>query len=163
MNLLREYARHNSEEAFAALVSRHINLVYTRDVYITSYVWNGAVCGYQTDNKTRKLNQFKPTAILQWEPDEAGSRALNDCSDYPYQGFTRRHGGTRNGDPVGEIRRMVTIGLFDGSSKRMSAGELNALAGIPDAGQNGPSPGTVSLPNELWCNPDSADGTPNSL
>jgi RNA polymerase sigma factor (sigma-70 family) len=44
LNLLREFARNNSEEAFAALVSRHVNLVYSvalrsvRDVHLAEEI-----------------------------------------------------------------------------------------------------------------------------
>jgi len=152
----------NSPKMFMCPTDWPDNLFYARDVYITSYIWNGAVCGYSTTDKSFKLSQFKPDAILQWEEDENRSKAYNDAADYPHQGFTRRHGGTLNGDPADEIRRTVTTGVFDGSAKRASAGELNALAGIPDADKTGPLPGTVLLPNALWCNPATTNGTPSS-
>src|SRR5271156_5627405 len=44
LNLLREFARDNSEEAFATLVSRHVNLVYSvalrsvRDVHLAEEI-----------------------------------------------------------------------------------------------------------------------------
>jgi prepilin-type N-terminal cleavage/methylation domain-containing protein len=109
---------------------------YKRVVYISSYVWNGAVCGYnnETADKPYKLGQFKPNAILQWEGNEAGEVPFNDCSDYPSEGATQRH------------RTTVTVGMFDGSSKKLMLLNFNALAvqGLE--------------PNELWCNPASWNG-----
>src|SRR5579862_4362781 len=65
-------------------------LFYKRVVYISSYVWNGAVCGYsnETADQPYKLGQFKPDAILQWEGNENGEVPFNDCSDYPSEGAT---------------------------------------------------------------------------
>lgn len=115
---------------------QHDTLFYKRGVYISSYVWNGAVCGYSSETayKPYKLGQFKPTAILQWEGNEKGDVPFNDCSDYPSEGATRRH------------QTGVTVGLFDGGSKKITLLDFNALAvqGLE--------------PNELWCNPASWNG-----
>jgi prepilin-type N-terminal cleavage/methylation domain-containing protein len=136
-------------------------LFYQRQFYLSSYVWNGAVTGYdkQTE-RTYKLARFKPTNILQWESDETSPQTFNNGADFPSEGFTRRHGGS-HGEPEQDSHGRVTVGLLDGSAKQMSLKELYHLSGgyyiDPRSGDLGPEPGTV-VPNDLWCNPGSADG-----
>jgi hypothetical protein len=104
--------------------------------YFSSYVWNGAVCGYSDERADQpyQLGRFKPNGILQWEGNEAGAVPFNDCADFPSEGATRRH------------QRPVTVGVFDGSSRTMPLLEFDARA-------------VQTLePNELWCNPDSPNG-----
>ena len=112
---------------------------YERQMLISSYIWNGAVSSYDISSiKTRKLSQFKPTAILQWESDETSPISFNDGGNFPNEGFTRRHGGNRDGDPTQDSRSQVTVGMFDGSAKRMSARELYRLSGGLAPGGTGP-------------------------
>ena len=139
-------------------------LFYKRLFYLSSYIWNGAVNGYDTGGTNAfKLGQFKPIAILQWESDETSPISFNDAADLPTEGFTRRHGGTRSGDPTMDTRAMVTVGVIDGSSKQMNSKTLYQLgAGGPwQASYQQPS-SAAALPNELWCNPMTPDGLPGT-
>ncbi len=139
------------------------SLFYGREMYVSSYVWNGAVSSYdRSTDKTHKLGQFKPNAILQWESDETFPVTFNNGANFPYEGFTRRHGGNRSGDMSQNARCMATVGLFDGSSKQMPARELYKLTGGQAMFPDGP-PLPANLPNELWCNPDSTNGTPTTF
>jgi prepilin-type N-terminal cleavage/methylation domain-containing protein len=127
---------------------------YERPMYISSYIWNGAVSSYDTlSSKTRKLGQFKPTAILQWESDETSPISFNDGGNLPNEGFTRRHGGNRDGDPTQDSRSQITVGMFDGGAKRMSARELYQLAGGLAPGITEPPAEMKDVPNDIWCNP----------
>jgi prepilin-type N-terminal cleavage/methylation domain-containing protein len=144
-------------------------LFYQRTYYLSSYVWNGAVTSFDPATaNTRTLAQFKPTAILQWEADETDPLDFDDGVAFPGEGFARRHGGDANGDATEDARGRVTIGLFDGSSKQMSPKALYQLSGngpndhtVGSPGP-GPAPGTI-VPNELWCNPGSPNGTQSPL
>ena len=83
-------------------------LYYERNIYFDSYVWNGAVCSYgdngNNGNLAYKITAFKPMNILMWETDEKTPFYFNDCSSYPDEGISGRHG------------KGATVGLISGST-----------------------------------------------
>jgi hypothetical protein len=130
---------------------------YLRQIYITSYVWNGAVIGYNYGHTPSfptaggqlaipfKLSQFKSSAILMWEADETKPFFFNDFANYPDQGISSRYG---NG---------AVVGFFDGSSRRIDVSQFSYWAGCANGVWNLQG-GTrwifvKPLPNQLWCSP----------
>src|SRR5258706_8145316 len=70
---------------FLCPTDRPDNLYYQRNVYFSSYVWNGALGGYgakaqNVSPQSYKITQFKPLSILQWEADEKTPFYFNDVS-----------------------------------------------------------------------------------
>ncbi len=127
---------------------------YLRPIYITSYVWNGAVIGYDNGAFPTssghvpvpfKLGQFKSSAILIWEADETQPFFFNDFANYPDQGISGRYG------------KGAIVGYFDGSAGRISIGDFSAWAGCANGVwdvQGGSRWRFVkNLPNQLWCSP----------
>jgi len=136
---------------------------YERGMYISSYVWNGAVTSYdRQSDRTHRVGEFRPTGILQWESDETFPATFNNCANYPYEGFTRRHGGRPTGDMSQSTSSKATVGTFDGGAKQMSAKDLYQMTGGQAAFPLGP-PWPANLPNDLWCNPASRTGTPSGF
>ena len=121
---------------------------YARAQYITSYIWNGGPNKYilpSAGTPTIKLGSAKPTWILQWENDETVTTGgqWNDFSNYPDQGISRRHG------------KGATIGVLDGSSRRMNIADFYIMAGYPSGitpstPANGEAAAQPSAPNDLW-------------
>jgi prepilin-type N-terminal cleavage/methylation domain-containing protein len=126
-----------------------------RQIYTTSYVWNGAVNGYppfplpKPYPLTFKINQFKPDCILQWEADEnTGGRPnpnyFNDFANFPDQGLSGRHG------------KGAVVVAFDQSTPRMTTNAFLTLAGGVDPTPAGGSRWVFAkpaTPNQLWCSP----------
>jgi hypothetical protein len=120
-------------------------IFWQRNIYITSYVWNGAGNGYGGPS-TYKLSQFRPDAILEWEADDKNPFFFNDCSYYPDEGISARH--------VLE----TLVGQYGGSvdTIRITNWFKNDLAG--SAGLRGGGIPASLRPNRLWCNPGTSNG-----
>ncbi len=109
---------------------------------LSTYVENGAICGYgDIAPKTFKQGQFRQDAFMMWEPDDTtsqfGAGVYNDGSSYPDPsvdgGLGRRHG--KSGGIVLNFSGSVEFIRYDAWKRE---------ATIPTA-------------NRLYCNP----GTPN--
>jgi len=109
-----------------------------RGQQISSYVMNGAVCGYdRVLNPPVKLSQLSPSGVAFWECNNATAEdnqtLFNDGASSPAENTSARHG------------KVAIFGAFDGSARLM---QLTAWAEkMDEAG-----------PNELWCFPNSVDG-----
>jgi type II secretory pathway pseudopilin PulG len=99
---------------------------------ISSYVMNGAVCGYDRILPPLKLGEFAATAVAFWETDEDEPYNFNDGSSFPKQGVSPRH------------NRGAIEGTFGGAVGYIKFDRWYELADATNR-------------NELWCYP----GTPN--
>jgi len=140
-----------TEKIYLCPADKPNGLYYQRNIYITSYVWNGSVCGYGnlTTGKGQgsyKITLFKPQSFIQWETDELTPFFFNDASSFPDEGISGRHG------------RGATVGLVSGSTEKIRVVEWYSNKYAGTSGSRGASIPAQSLPNQCWCNPGQANG-----
>lgn len=110
---------------------------------LSSYVMNGAVCGFGAITKTHLISAFKADSIIMWEPTEKivnGSVFFNDGSSFPED--TSRGG---DGGPSERHKSGCIILCIDGH------GEYLKFSTFKDWARS-------SLPNRVWCVPGSKTG-----
>lgn len=101
---------------------------------MSSYLMNGAVCGYGAIAPgSYKATAFDQQAIIFWQALEANPGDFNDGSSSPNEGITKLHVfGT-------------TVGVVDGHIEYLKTVKFYAEGNIPTK-------------NRLWCNPGSVNG-----
>lgn len=109
-----------------------------RPQQISSYVMNGAVCGYgRALNPSAKLAQMFPSGVAFWECNNATAddniNNFNDGASSPDENTSVRHG------------KVAVFAAFDGSARLMRLTEWTEKMNAPG-------------PNELWCFPGSPTG-----
>jgi hypothetical protein len=105
-----------------------------RGQQISSYVMNGAVCGYDRMlYSTMRMASLSPDAVAFWETDERYPDYFNDGVGRPSEGLSARHSqGAANSK-------------FDGSASYI---KFDVWYDMVEA----------TSKNQLWCYPDSPDG-----
>jgi len=103
-----------------------------RDQKMSSYLMNGAVCGFgKISPGSYKAPQFRQDAIIFWQALETSFKDFNDGSSSPDEGITKLHSlGT-------------TVGVVDGHVEFLKTIKFYSEVNIP-------------IKNRLFCNP----GTP---
>jgi prepilin-type N-terminal cleavage/methylation domain-containing protein len=105
-----------------------------RDQQISSYVLNGAVCGYNRMlSRCVRLGEIAPESVAFWETDEKTPHYFNDGASFPREGVSQRH-----------LQGAMT-GRFDGSA------DFFKYASWYDAAD-------ATNRNGLWCYPDNPAG-----
>lgn len=128
-------------------------LFQQREIYVSSYVWNGSLISYSTlgRGQTHKITSFDGTDILQWETDELKPFFFNDVSSFPDEGLSQRHGGGNAANERVDVGGGAYVGTFSGSATRITYRKFFELAGPVDA-RGGPLRDD-QVPNELWNDP----------
>ena len=109
-----------------------------RGQQISSYVMNGAVCGYFLGlYPPVKLSHLSPAGVAFWECNNATAQdnqtLFNDGASSPDENTSARHG------------KVAVFAVFDGSARLMKISEWTEKMDEANA-------------NELWCYPGSLDG-----
>jgi len=109
-----------------------------RGQQISSYVINGAICGYdRAQNPSVRLSSVAPTGVAFWECDDATTQddetLFNDGASSPDENTSARHGS------------VAVLSAFDGSAGLMKLAVWAERAAATNA-------------NELWCFPGSSNG-----
>jgi prepilin-type N-terminal cleavage/methylation domain-containing protein len=132
----------NSRAVYNCPLDRTNHVSWQRRVQrLSSYIQNGAICGFKEGGKTFKLSAFNPAAYAMWEPEirnyggSYGSNPGFDASQYPTEeeGVGRRH---KKGAVITGFSGHVHFIKFEDFQREQR----------------------LNKPGLLWCNPGSPTG-----
>jgi len=118
---------------FCPLDKTNVATYRQRGMKLSSYIMNGAVCGYLVRPNVFKQTQFQADAIILWQSNERNPGDFNDGSSTPDEGITRLHNeGTTVGVVTGSVEYLKRLKFNQEVSRR---------------------------PGRLWCVPNSRTGS----